>query len=490
MDFFDPQKQKRHDIRLGIGYAVLGLVLVLATTILLYQAYGFGLDKEGHVIQNGLVFVSSQPGGADVYVNGQKYKNGTDTHMSVPAGQYLIELKRDGYHSWKRVLTVEGGSVERFDYPFLFPVELTTTPVRQYTAAPSLSTQSLDRKWLLVATPEQNKFDLYDLTQKKLSPTTFTLSPEILSAGSTTTGWQLVEWSKDNRHVVLKRAFDAPAGPGFEYVLVDREHAELSQNLSVAFGFTPTTLELKDRAYDQYYLFDQNSGQLFTASLREPTPQPYLSGVLSFTSEGSRVAYATAEGAPAGGVFIRIKEKQAAPLTVRRVPVCPAYVLDMGVYEGNLYLAAGATIENRVFVFKDPIGALRRKPKEAPTPVQILKVDSPAHVSFSASQQFVAAENAEHFSVYDLETDRGYTYQSPAPLDAPQPYATWMDGVRLAYVSGGKVVVFDADGANLQTLSPAAPAWLPVFDRDYRTLYTLTTDNALTGTALLTQKDL
>ena len=160
MDFFDPQKQKRHQIRLSIGYAVIGTVLLLATTILLHWAYGYGLDKEGRVIQNGLVFVSTRPEGADTYLNGKKYKDRTNTRMNLPSGQYLMELKRAGYRDWKRVLTVEGGSVERFDYPMLFPVQLDTSVVKQYHAMPVLSTESLDRRWLLVSGAEQNKFDL------------------------------------------------------------------------------------------------------------------------------------------------------------------------------------------------------------------------------------------------------------------------------------------------------------------------------------------
>src|SRR5688500_16801596 len=105
MDFFDPEKQKKHAIRLAIGYAVIGVVLLLATTVLLYRAYGFGLDKEGRVIQSGLVFASSRPDKASVYLNGKLYKDQTNTRVELPSGQYLIELKRDGYYDWKRALT-------------------------------------------------------------------------------------------------------------------------------------------------------------------------------------------------------------------------------------------------------------------------------------------------------------------------------------------------------------------------------------------------
>lgn len=469
---------------------MIGVVLILATTILLYRAYGFGLDKEGRIIQNGLVFVSSRPDGADAYLNGKKYKDQTNTRMDLPSGQYLLELKRNGYLDWKRALTVEGGSVERFDYPLLFPKLLNTEVTKQNSAAPTLSTESLDRRWLLASAAEQNKFDLFDLNTKEVSSQSLAVPAEVLAAGSTTTGWQLSEWAKDNRHVLLRRSYDKLGQAGSEYILFDRERPDLSQNLSIALGFTPTEIELRDQAYDQYYAYDQNSGQLFTANLEKPTPQPYLSGVLAFASEKDTVVYVTAQDAAAGKALIRIKVKDDQPLTVKQVPAGTAYLLDMAIYEGKLYLTAGASSEDRVFFYRDPLGALKARPKEALAPIQILKVTAPNHVSFSANKRFAIAENGDKFAVYDIETDRGYAYQSGAPLDAPQVHATWMDGYRLCYISGGKVVVFDFDGTNVRSLSVASPNYLPIFDRNYRYLYTFNPQNALTRTALLTPEDL
>jgi hypothetical protein len=490
MDFFDPQKQKSHAIRLAVGYALMGVMLILATVVLLYQAYGFGLDKEGRIIQNGLVFVSSHPESASVYVNNKKYKDGTNTRMNLPSGQYVMELKRSGYHDWKRVLTVEGGSVERFDYPFLFPSTLKTNIVKKYDTPPLFSTQSIDHRWLLVSRQEQNAFDLYDLNAREPSAQSVTIPSEVLAAGSTSTGWQLVEWAKDNRHAVFKRMYNALGQAGSEYILFDRETPELSQNLSVILGFNPTALELRDQAYDRYYAYDQAAGQLFTASLKNPTPVPYISGVLAFTSEGDIVAYVTDRDAASGKVIIRVKQNNDASLAIRQVPAGTTYPLDMAIYEDSLYLAVGAASENRVFLFKDPIGTLKAAPKDPLTPIQILKVVTPNHVSFSANNRFVIAENADKFAVYDTETDRGYAYQAAAPMDAPQTSATWMDGFRLSYVSGGKIVVFDFDGTNMQSLATATPGHLPIFSHDYRFLYALSGQNELSTTALLTPEDL
>ena len=106
MEFLDPKKQRMHTIRLLIGYVLIAIALILTTVILLYQAYGFGVDRHGQVIQNGLVFVASTPGSANVMVNGQ-LRDTTNTRFNLPAGHYTFEVTRDGYRNWKRAVTVE-----------------------------------------------------------------------------------------------------------------------------------------------------------------------------------------------------------------------------------------------------------------------------------------------------------------------------------------------------------------------------------------------
>ncbi len=490
MDFFDPQKQKEHAIRLAVGYALIAVVLILATTILLYRARGFGLDKNGQVIQNGLVFVSSTPSSAAVYVNGRQYKDRTNTRMEIPGGQYVMEIKKGGYRTWKRSLPVEGGRVERFHYPFLVPTKPKTVTTKQYAAAPSVATESPDRRWLLMAAPGQNVFDLFDLDADKLVPQTVAVSNDILAAGSTTKGWVVSDWAKDNRHLLLQRTYDRLGQPGTEYILLDREDPTLSQNLSVILGFTPTAIELRGGAFDNYYAFDQASGQVFTASLKRPTPQPYIRNVVDFTSEGTTTLFVTAEGAPAGKVLVRMQQGDTTAYTIRQLPAGTTYMLEMASYSDELYAAVGSQSEGRVYVFKDPIGALKDKPKDPVIPVQLLKVAAPSHVSFSTNKRFVMAENGDRFAVYDAETDQGYAYQAKAPLDAPQTHATWMDAFRIAYVSGGKQIVMDYDGTNSQDIAPASPNYLPFFDRDYRFLYSLNSQNVFTATALRTAEDL
>jgi hypothetical protein len=490
MDFLDPKKQKAHGTRLLLGYALIGLALVLATTILLYQAYGFGIDKEGRVIQNGLVFVSSMPAKATIYVNKAKYKDQTNTRLLLPAGGYTLEINRDGYRNWKRAITVDGGSVERFDYSFLFPISLQTTTVKSYTAAPSLATQSRDRRWLLINTAVPNQLDMYDLNQSKPTATQLALPADILAAGSTTDGWQAVSWAADNRHTLLKRLYQKNGQPGTEYILVDREDPAQSVNISILFGFTPTSLEFRGKAYDQFYAYDQSGGQVFTVSIKKPTPQPYLSAVLAFAADGDTVLYVTNQDAPIGKVLVRMRQNDDTPYAVRQLPSGSPYLVGLHSYSNDLYVAAGATVENHIYVYKDPLNVLKDDATAVPVPVQTLKVTAPMAVSFSLNNRFVMAQNVDRFAVYDAETDKGYAYQIPTLPDQATRPATWMDGYRLTTVSSGKVVVFDFDGTNLQKLSATTPAQLPFFSKDYKFLYSLTGQNVLTSTGLLAPKDL
>lgn len=491
MDFFDPKKQKQHAIRLGIGYTLIGLALVLATVILLYQSYGYGIDKKGAVYQNGLLFVSSAPDNADIYLNGVRFKDQTNTRVTLPAGQYTMKIRRDGYRTWQRAVTVEGSAVERFDYPLLIPTKLTTSTVKKYTDAPGISTQSRDRRWLLENIGASNDFDLYDLsslTNGKPDSKVVSVPTDLLTAGTATTGWTLQSWADDNRHVILKRAYTKDGDTGSEYILFDRQNPAQSQNLSTLLGFSPTSIALKDGNYDQYYAFDQAAGTLFTATLKKPTPQLYLEHVLNFAVDKDFVLYATSLDAPGGKVLIRLRQNNDPAYTVRSVSANTSYLLDLATFNGTPYIAAGAQSENKVYVYKDALAALKGK-KDPLTPVQILKVNQPTYVDFSENARYVMAESDNRFSVYDVQNDKGYAYQVKPALDAGVPHAVWADGYHLELVSGNKLQLFDFDGANLQAMTDASPAYLPAFNHNYQMLYTVTPQNALTATPLLTAKD-
>src|SRR5689334_19275883 len=124
MDFLDPKARRRHTIRLYIGYGLMATLILIASAILVFQAYGFDLDrKTGEVIQNGLVFVDSAPDKANVFFNDELQKAKTNNRFALPSGDYTLKIQKDGYRDWHRTFSITGGAVERFSYPLLLPTK-------------------------------------------------------------------------------------------------------------------------------------------------------------------------------------------------------------------------------------------------------------------------------------------------------------------------------------------------------------------------------
>lgn len=470
MEFLDPKKQRAHIIRLMIGYVLIGLAVILTTIILLYQAYGFGF-KNGEVIQNGLIFVSSTPSSADVYINGEKQKETTNTRLLKPAGQYSFEVRRDGYRSWKRAINLEGGTVARFDYPLLFPSKLTTETVKNYGTRPNMAAQSPNNRWLLVqADPSYTAFELLDLNKPE-KPADLLNLPSTISAQQGTHAWNFIEWSNDNRHVLLEHSTADQGKTVSEYILVDREDPSLSVNLSTLIGVQANKVELLDGKYDKYAIYTEDR-KLLTASLENPTPELLLEGVLAYKTYGEdTVLYATSLGAPAGKTLVKLKESKAE-FVIRQVAADSAYMLDLAKYENAWYVVAGASKENRTYVYKNPMEKLAADATAALVPLYVFKTIEPTGVSFSNNARFIAVQG-QQIAVYDAETDRGYMYNTTEPRDAPSLPVEWMDGFRLTYVSAGKTFVFDFDNTNRVSLVSADSAYRPFFADESKRLYTI-----------------
>ncbi len=492
MDYLDPKKQSRNQIVLFVGYGCVAIAIAIATMILVYQAYGFGLNKNGNVIQNGLTYFSSQPSGATITLNGAENKAKTNTRLSLLEDIYKVVLSREGYRSWERTIQVDGGSVRHYDYPMLFPKELSTKKIGSYTTAPNVSTQSPDRRWLMLAQPGSfTSFDTYDLKNIAKPPVVVNIPDSILTKSSTgQESWRLAEWADDNSHLLLEHVYDNKS----EYILINRESPDQTINLSTTITGVFDKLTFKDRKFDQYYLHDSVNGALRTASLQEPSPVMYLPQVIAYKSySDDTMLYASPEGTSSKKIVIKLLVGDKT-YTLRTLPAGSKYLLDLTKYDNKLVVVLGASSQNKLFIYKDPIGQLVDEDRHSLAPAQVLHVVSPNYVSFSSSAQYVMAESGTQFGVYDNENDKGYNFTASQPLDAPATHATWMDGNRLTYVSNGKMLVFDYDYINQHSLMTASSIYLPAFAPDYESIYVMAPGVTpgqidLTRTSLLSKKD-
>lgn len=501
MDFLDPVKRKHHTIRLFIGYALMAFLIVFSTVMIVYYASGFGITRGGEVVQNGLVFVSSQPANAELYIDGQR-KSNTNTKLTLPAGTYTFRIQKAGYETWEKRVEVDGGAVDHVVYPLLIPTGLETTELTTLDAAPALLTQSPDRKWVVTQDPAQDgNFVAYDTsreaTEVVAEQRAVTLPAGMLTATEAPATWKFVEWSTNNRHVLLDRTFTAGGSARHEYILLDTQRVEGSYNLTRELELNQTTqVTLRDKQPTDYYLHDTATNTLVHRALDSEEPTQVASGVLAYKSHGGDdLLYVTEQDVPDGNVNVRVRIGGKA-YTVRTIARTAGYALDMARYENKWYISFGSMQDGRLYIYENPVEQIVASTDSKASPLFAIRLENVTQLKFSANAQFVGAQNGERFHVFDIKHNRGYSYETPFAFDAnAHQYADWMDGHRFAMASGGSAQLFEYDGTNRRKLMPIIPGGEVYFDRDYQNALAFAprTDGqpgvALTITPLLTEAD-
>lgn len=496
MDFLDPKKERRNRVALRVGYALVGFAIAIASTVLLYQTDGYCVSGKGAVDRCGLLFVSTHPTGADMYVDGKKQKAQTNTKLNLRSGTYDIRLTKTGYHDWQRPVTIAGGDVQRMDYPLLVPQNLTTSSVATLSETVNLMTQSPDRRWLLaIEGSPSEQYHLYDLrpTTKPIG-TVLTVPAGVVTASEGVGTWKTVEWSNDNRHVLLQHEYKPVALPAAsstpasdtqatteqEYILFDRQTPAETKNLTRDLALSAQEqISLYNKKPTQFYAYNTESKTLRTLGLSTGAPtQNQLTHVLAYKTYGNGTVLYVTDTPPSGKTtdgkvhVVLLQENQTRVL--RQLPADPAgYLLDIARYDGEWYVYLGASSQRGLYIYKNPLEQALMKSTDFPVPMRFLKLASPQYAAFSSTAQYVLVENGQQCMVYDIEHDQSYGYATAMGLDEPQTHVSWMDGNRLAYVSGGKVYVVDYDNLNGRTLVETDARWGGFFTPDYERLITL-----------------
>ena len=146
------------------------MVIIGGTYVVIQLAKGYRPTVNGNLQGTGLLAANSIPNGAQVYLNG-KLVTATDTTLNLEPGEYVIEIKKDGFSTWKKVLKIEKELVTQTNV-VLFPAVPGLTPLT-YTGAINVSPSPDGQKlvFYVASASAQTKNGLYvlDLTDSLLS---------------------------------------------------------------------------------------------------------------------------------------------------------------------------------------------------------------------------------------------------------------------------------------------------------------------------------
>lgn len=491
MDFLDPQKERRNRVALVAGYGLIGLAIAIASIMLLYQTDGYCVDSRGSVDRCGLVFVASQPSGAEVTIDSKVQQARTNTKFNLRTGTYRFKVSQSGYQIWERQVAVEGGDVQRFDYPLLIPTDLRSSEIDSLGTSPYLMTQSPDKRWIVSAEANNQStvFRLYDIRQTpEPAKTTLDIPTDVLSSASADTSqqWEAVEWSSNNRHVLLLHTYRAPdaatQGLSHEYVLLDRQNPTLSRNVTRELAVpSQEKLSLFDKKPTLFYAYNTEAKTLRTLALSgSPPVTTELQRIEAFKTDADDSILYVTDTPPTGtvksGTVSVVLQRGEQVRVIRQLPVSEAgYLLDMAKYDGEWYVLIGAKNGKGLYLYRNPIDQPLQKPTAFPTPLRFLRLSTPEYIAFSSTAQFVLVQQSDQVLVYDIKNTQTYRYTAGFMLDAPKKHLQWLDGHRLTGVSGGKGFLVEYDNINARSLVATDPGQGSFFTPDFRRLITLQT---------------
>ena len=480
MEFLDPANERRSRVMLFIEYGLVAIAITFASLILLYWSYGFSLNREGEVQQNGLVFISSDPQGASITLNGEVSTNQSNARLSLESGKYDIKVSLAGYRDWQHSVTVDGSDIQRLDYLKLIPETLKTTEVEKFDKAPLLASQSPNRRWLVIKdaiTPAL--FSVFDFRNPE-SPNIIqiTLSETAFTAGDGENTWKAVEWSSDNRHVLLQHTYSIAGVVATEYIVFDRTSSEQSRNLTTQLKLTADeTPQFFDKQSNQFYVYNMATKVLRSTDLDGQEIVAATENVIDYKTYGNDTVLYVTEKITTDGIIQRFAtfKNGEDQMQLRQLSAPTAngtYLLDVAKYSNTWYIVVGETAGRGVYVFKNPLSQKLLDDK-MPKPWRFLRRNNPTNVSFSSNARFLLVQSGQDCTVYDAENVITRQFSIDQPLQPPDANIRWMDGFHLTYTSQGKSHLIDFDKRNHQVLVPILPEYTPFFVPNNDYIFTL-----------------
>lgn len=463
MDYLDPKKKKAKRIQLLVGYALLGIAISITTLVFVYLANGYVVDrKTGEVIQNGVIYLDSRPESARVYMNGQQQSSNTDARLVVPEGEYSLELRRDGYKSWKKTFLLEGGTLRRLTYPRLIPEKLDTELAATLQALPTLVSQSNDKRWVVLAFNDNIlRMQVIDLNRSALVIDELPLPVELIKTKSPGK-WNILEWADDHRTFLAEYRTEQ----GVEYVLIDRSDPAKSKHLNTVFAAQPfSSISMRDRKNDLLYLFNNQTGQLLRANATTGQVEPYLEGVVDYTAYGNDAVLFVTKQAASSGMVKAVLKKGNQSYELREIHEDTTYLLELAKLGNAMVMGIGSAAENRVLVYNDPIHAIAQNDfSKLPVATTVLKVEKPQELTISADASVIVARSGQEFASHEFEADRSYVFTIEKSINLAQELR-WMDGRHLMIgVESDAQLITDFDGNNQFILGSSKPELGSMFD--------------------------
>lgn len=465
-----PSKKQQLIRRIIVLIITIFSVLVIVTGTILF-ILGYRLDSvNGRLEQGALVQFDSQPGGANVTIDGVYTNSQTATKKSLIAGTHSFLVDRDQYEPWNRTLTLEAGTLTWLDYIRLVPKNLQKQTIASYASVHDVAA-SPDQQMLLVHQKvESPEFDLIDIRNTEARSSRFTL-PQSLYSEAGTEGvshrFMLDEWDNEGRYIIMKHDYRDAS----EWLVVDTENVESSVNVTRLLSLNLTDLQFAGTSGN--VLFGLSDGVIRKLDLAGATiSRGLVNNVDSFEMYESNILTYVGRSASdktktVAGLY---RDGEREPHILRTVDNATTSLrIDTARYYNDDYVAVSEGRE--VTVLKGSY------PSAGQTDNRTLKTvktfTAPADINqlnFSPEGDYVLAQSGLTYLTYEVEYDR--LHESTVETTATEAQRLeWLDQAYLGAVYDGHYSMRDFDGSNVHVIMPMEPGFDATLSQNGRFIY-------------------
>ncbi len=440
------KRKKRAQLTFIYSLMVLAVISIVAALVLVMQGYRFN-QYDGKVEQGGLVQFNSRPTGATVTVDDIQLANKTASKITLSAGNHTITMAREGYTSWTKDVTVVPGSVLWLNYARLFPVKPIVQPVAALSAADNAVASPNKEQLAIFATQSEPTLTIVRLNDDTPEVRAIAITSGVFTAPATeaSQAFAVVDWSSDNRHVIVKHNYDDKT----EYLAIDTRGNDESKNISRMLGINAIKIEYALGESNVVYALT-DTGDVRRADIGSSTLSgPLVTNVVDFdqydnstltfetridpAAKSRTVGYLT-EGASKPRVVRSYTDDGQAPLKMR-----------IGEYYGDRYVALA--YGDNITVLTGDLPSSDADAKLSLARVASLTLPGgAAYLDFSPNEnRFVYAQQGSTVLTYDMELKQVANSVMAQPMTRG---VDWVDSFHFVSVANGAMTHYDFDGKN------------------------------------------
>jgi hypothetical protein len=175
------------------------LFIITGTALTIQFAKGYRPTKQGTIQPTGLLSATSNPVGAQVYIDKELANKVTNDTINLTPGEYEVEIRKEGFTTWKKTLTLTQEVVTETDAN-LFRTVPSITPLT-FTGAENITPSPDGQKlaYTVASSSAETKAGLYvlELTDK---PILFAKGPKLIAANTAILKFNQAKfiWSPDS----------------------------------------------------------------------------------------------------------------------------------------------------------------------------------------------------------------------------------------------------------------------------------------------------